>query len=178
MNEHEQTIREIERLERWLASFPTPGPDEVTVARVKSAVRRAVAGGDAAADRMTRRAVAATKLTVRNEIEALGSTARPIAFRPWAPLAVAAAAIAFAFVTIWTIPGGDPVTDPELAAFVEVMTREDDAVTTELLNLEEDLTLLTGHFADDGDRTSPSLLNVGDLLEDVSNDVSVDEQEI
>jgi len=179
MNEHEINPAEVERLERWLAQFPTPEPDAVTLERVKCSVRQVCAGDTESRDRMTLHAVASAKSTVRRMLDQPSSPSSAVTFRPWAPISLTAASIAFACVTYWTVPAVDVVPDADLAAFVAVMTREEDEVTAELMNLENEMALLAGDFRNsEDDWTSPSLLDVGDLLEDLSSDESVNEEDI
>ncbi|NOT01266.1 MAG: hypothetical protein HOP29_11630 [Phycisphaerales bacterium] len=143
MTEHERLIAEIEHDERWLRSFESPVPDRVTVECVKIAVRLA-AGFDAAAVD-ARGAIRSAKAAVRRAIDGDGggSALPPVILRLWGPVGVLAAAVALAFSVLWGDVRSNEIRDPDLAAFVAVMSQPPDATLTTLLEMEDAILGLT-----------------------------------
>jgi hypothetical protein len=142
MNEQERQLADIQRDEAWLAGFSTPQPEPIVMERIKYLVRQACGEELAWPGGETAKALANTKAAVRRELTASAAAPAPMVFRPWAPVLVAAASVAFAFVTLWSGGGSDTIGDPDLAAFVAVMARPDDEIALTLLKLEDDITLL------------------------------------
>ena len=171
MKEQERQLADIERDEQWLQQFSAPQPDAVTLERIKFVVRQTCQGDDAPSPPGTDAALAATKMAVRRELAGTASAVQPVVFRPWVPVALAAAAVAFAFVTLWGDTDSGVVRDPELAVFIDVMTRPADETMLALLELENDILSLTADYDDRlGGWNSPLLFEVGDVLDQLSRE--------
>lgn len=130
---------DIERDEQWLASIVEDEMLECGEAllRVKAAVRANVEPSSVDADaqeRLTRiKGVVRDELTASSNVE---QVTLPPVFRPFAPLLVAAAAVAFAFLGISGGAVDQTGFDPDIAIFVQVMGDEglDVTETDELLD--------------------------------------------
>lgn len=167
MNEQERQLADIQRDEAWLAGFPTPDPDPIVMERIKYLVRQTCGEKPALPAGATAKALTDTKAAVRRELAASSAAPAPIVFRPWAPVLVAAASVAFAFVTLWSGGDSDAIGDPDLAAFVAVMARPDDEIALTLLELDDDITTLaSGSDSAEWEAWSePSLLDFDDAGE-------------
>ncbi len=167
MNEQERQLADIRRDEAWLAEFTTPDPDPIAMERIKYMVRQACGEGVPVSAEETARALAQAKAAVRGELGVSAAKEPPVVFRPWAPVLVAAASVAFAFVTFWTGRAPDAIEDPELAVFVTVMARPEDRMSATLWELEDDITaLVSGSEAGELDTwDGPSLFDFEDARE-------------
>jgi hypothetical protein len=167
MNEQDRQLAEIRRDEAWLAEFAAPEPDPIAMERIKYVVRHACGEGTPLSAGETAKALAQAKAAVRRELDVSAARERAVVFRPWAPVLVAAASIAFAFVTFWTGRATDAIEDPDLAVFVTVMARPEDRMSATLWELEDDITaLVSGSDAGELDTWDrPSLFDFEDARE-------------
>ncbi len=139
MIEDQYNPSEIDRDERWLAEqLASTGQAEAlsraeVLSHVKAAVRATVEADQVAmrptidADTLTR--LSRVKHVVREKLIGpadAGEVTPPVVFRPFAPLMVAAAAVAFAFVTLNGGVFSESPMERDLDLFVSVM---DDGVS-------------------------------------------------
>lgn len=144
MTDHERLISGIEQGERWLRLFESPIPDRVTLERVRAAVHM-TAGLDVV-DARTAAALQLAKDAVRRAIHGKAggrSGFDEAVLRLWGPVGVVAAAAALAFSVSWSVTRSNDIRDPDLAAFVAIMSRPPDAALTTLLETEDAILGLT-----------------------------------
>lgn len=179
MNDRRRQQDEIQHHEQWLDQFATPGPDTLTLERIKFMVRRECRDTDAPSPGDTQAALSAAKVAVRRELAKTASCPRTVIFHPWPPLMVAAASLAMAFVTLWSDAGADRIADPELAAFVNVMSRPTDDTITALWELEDGIAALAAvdSYQRTGQGADPLLFEVGDDLGEFSREFAELEEE-
>lgn len=147
MNDYGDMMADVDREMSVLMRFASPEPDSEMIRRVKGSVRASIELNDCedlpgAADAMQ-----GAKWGVRRELDQDRReldhgwresdqgrrVAGPARLRLWAPLWVAAAAAAFAFVTIGRFPPVPTAMDPAVAAFVNAMDQPMDDTLEELL---------------------------------------------
>jgi hypothetical protein len=153
MSDQSNQERDIERDEAWLAEFwnsiSTPTPDRAVLERVKFRTRLACEGEVAAVDPLLVSALDRAKTAVRQELDASAVAEGVRGFRPWAPVFVAAAALAFAFVGMQTAPASGHRLPP-LDVFLSSLEREPDEMDTTLMALASDMSVLEVGYNDLG----------------------------
>ncbi len=172
MNIDPQMQNEIEQDERWLKTFADPVLDRTALVRVKNRVRLACeCNTDADA---VKPALAAAKTAVRRELSAATNAPGSPAMQRWAPLLAAAAATAFAFVSVRTAPRPVSEVDPELTLFVETLARPTESFEQQMIDLESEFAALDAEF------TEFSVLPMSDWLleeDDTIESESIDAKE-
>ncbi len=155
----------IRRDEEWLERFSTPTPDGLAMERIKFVVRQECTGQPVAPEPEVAAALSAAKAAVRHAL-ACEPAVQPAVFRPWAPIMVTAAAVAFACLSVLNQSTTDAVTDPDLARFIDVMSRPTEDTALALMEIESDLldlvTDVHQHGADEWN--DPLLFEVGDAI--------------
>jgi len=164
MNTERQTD-DIRRDQEWLDRFSTPSPDGLAMERIKFVVRQECTGRPVASEGDISAAIHAAKAAVRRSL-ARDSATQPPVFKPWAPIMVTAAAVAFAFLSILESSTTNAVTDPELARFIDVMSRPAEDTALALMDIENDLSDLVTDVHQNGaaEWNAPLLLEVGDAI--------------
>lgn len=148
MNEFERLESELTQNEAWLRGWATPPPDAVTLERVKAAVGPAGAT-DAKEALIVARALSAAKAGVRRELRRRSASLGTRVWRVGAPLGLAAAAAALAFL-VFPIGNGRQSSMVPRVADVEVASGGTDGALDEfdatLSALEADLQALRAEY--------------------------------